>query len=384
MDDFKQKSIEIHKKHKGKIEIHSKVPIGTKEDLSVAYTPGVAGPALEIAKDKNLAYTLTSTKNSVAVITDGSAVLGLGDIGPEAALPVMEGKALLFKRFAGLDAIPLALGTKDIDEFVSAVKLLAPTFGGINLEDIAAPRCFEIEERLKKMLDIPVFHDDQHGTAIVVLAGVINSLKIVAKDKEKIKMVISGAGAAGIAVAKLLFRYGIRHIVIADSKGIISHERSDLPVYKKELLEFTNKENTKGTAKEALMGSDVFIGVSKGNIISADDILMMNKDAVVFALANPDPEIMPHEAKKGGARIVATGRSDFPNQVNNALVFPGIFKGALSSRVSVITEDMKIAAAKALAALVQNPSEEKIIPGIFDEGIVHAIARAVQKTGESR
>lgn len=377
--DYLKKSIEVHKQKRGKIEICSKVPLQTREDLSIAYTPGVAGPSLEIARDTTRAYDLTSMKNSVAVITDGSAVLGLGDIGPEAALPVMEGKAILFKKFAGIDAIPLVLGTKDVDEFAHVVRMLAPTFGGINLEDISAPRCFEIEEKLKMSLDIPVFHDDQHGTAIVVLAALMNALKIVGKKKEDIRVVMSGAGAAGVAVAKILFHYGIRHIVMNDSKGIISRERTDLLPYKKELLQFINLENEQGNLRDVLHGKDVFIGVSKGDILSADDISRMNKDAIVFALANPDPEIMPEEARKGGARIIATGRSDFPNQVNNALVFPGIFKGVLSIRARAITEEMKIAAAEALARAVMDLSEEKIIPSIFEGGVADAVAEAVIK-----
>lgn len=380
--DYKEKSIEAHKKARGKIEIKLKMPLESKEDLSIAYTPGVAGPALEIHKNPKSAYDLTAMKNSVAVISDGSSVLGLGDAGPEAALPVLEGKAMLFKKFASVDAFPIAVSVREVDDIVRVIESIALTFGGINLEDISAPRCFEIEKRLIQKLPIPVFHDDQHGTAIVVLAGLLNSLKIVSKKKEEIRVVINGAGAAGIAISKLLYRWGARSLVILDSKGIISSDRTDLPVYKQDLLSWTNTEKKKGYLKEALAGADVCIGVSRGNIVTADVVRRMNKDSIVFALANPDPEIMPDEAKKGGARIIATGRSDFPNQINNALVFPGVFKGALDARISQITDEMKIKAAEALAGLVKNPSEEKIIPSIFDDGVADAVARAVMESGQ--
>lgn len=376
--DYYKLSVIAHKKYKGKLSVCSKMPIKDKTDLSIAYTPGVAAVCLEIAKDKKLAKELTSAKNTVAVITDGSAVLGLGNIGADAALPVMEGKAALFKEFAGVDAFPIALATQDTEEIIRIVKAIAPSFGGINLEDISAPRCFEIEERLKAELDIPVFHDDQHGTAVVVLAGLINALKVTGKRKEKVKVVIAGAGAAGSAVLKLLHRYGIKNIIAADSKGIISISRTDLNDSKKELLSLTNKENIFGKIDKALVGADVFIGVSSGNSITEKDIRLMNKDAIVFAMANPTPEIMPDIAKKAGARIVATGRSDFSNQLNNVLVFPGIFKGALKRGVRKITEDMQIMASKNLARAVKNPTEDKIIPNVFDENIADIVAGAIK------
>jgi malate dehydrogenase (oxaloacetate-decarboxylating) len=377
MDYFK-KSLEEHKKNKGKLKIISKIPVTNKEELSIAYTPGVAEPCKEIAKDKNKVYDYVSSKNMVAVLTDGSAVLGLGNIGPEASLPVMEGKAVLFNEFAGVQAFPIALNTQDVEEIIKTVKYLEPTFGGINLEDISAPRCFEIEERLKNELNIPVFHDDQHGTAIVVLAGLINSLKITNKKKENIKVVINGSGAAGIAIAKLLSSYGVNEIIICDSKGIISKDRTDLNDFKKSLLNFTNKRNLSGTIYDAIKNSDVFIGVSKGNLLKSEDIKTMNKDPIIFAMANPIPEIMPDEAKKGGAKIIATGRSDFPNQLNNVLVFPGIFKGALEAKCQ-ITEEMKIETAKELANIVENPTSEKIIPEPFEKEIAQRIANVVIK-----
>ncbi len=375
MDYFK-KSVEEHLKNRGKLKMSSKMAVNNKEELSVAYTPGVAEPCKIIAEDKSKVYDLVSSKNMVAVVTDGSAVLGLGNIGPEASLPVMEGKAVLFKEFGGVEAFPIALDTQDVDEIVKAVKLLSPTFGGINLEDISAPRCFEIEERLKRELDIPVFHDDQHGTAIVLLAGLINALKIIGKKKEDLNVVINGSGSAGIAIAKLLDLYGVGNLIICDSKGIISRDRDNLNDFKKSLLEFSNKENISGTVHDAIKGADVFVGVSKGNLLTSDDIRLMSSDAIIFAMANPIPEIMPDEAKKGGARIIATGRSDFPNQLNNVLVFPGIFKGALKARCQ-ITDEMKLEAAKALAELVKNPTENKIVPEPFEEGIADAIAEVV-------
>lgn len=377
--DYAEKSIEAHKKHKGKIRVESTMPVVTAEDLSIAYTPGVAAVSSAVHESPDMAKEVISSKNMVAVITDGSAVLGLGDIGPEAALPVMEGKAVLFKEFGGVNAFPIAINTQDVDEFVETVKRIALTFGGINLEDISAPRCFEIERRLKEELSIPVFHDDQHGTAIVVLAGLINALKVVGKDKEEVKVVINGAGSAGIAIAKLLRDFGIASMVVCDSKGVISSDRDDLNEYKEGLLEFTNTENVGGSLQDVLKGADVFIGVSVANLLSADDILTMADDSIVLAMANPNPEILPDEAKSGGAAIVATGRSDFPNQLNNVLAFPGIFKGALEADVRNITDDMKLAAAVGLADLVKSPTADKIIPSVFDEGVADAVADAVKR-----
>lgn len=380
--DYQAESIRVHREKRGKLSVESKLPVTNRDELSLAYTPGVAAPCLEIAKDKALAYDLTSTKNGVAIVSDGSAVLGLGDIGPEAALPVMEGKAVLFKRFAGLDGFPIVLGTKNTEGIIAAVKAIAPTFGGINLEDISAPRCFEIEERLKKELSIPVMHDDQHGTAVVILAGLINALSIVGKKPEEARVVISGAGAAGIASAKLLHRYGIQDIILCDSSGIVSKSRSDLSGMKQDALAYTNPRNISGTLSNALKGADIFLGVSKGKVLTSELVASMNKDAIVFAMANPIPEIMPEEAKAGGARIVATGRSDFPNQINNVLAYPGIFKGAVGARLTAITDEMKIAAAKGLAAAVENPNEDLIIPSPFQEGLADLVAKAV--VGASR
>ncbi|MDZ4206104.1 MAG: NADP-dependent malic enzyme [Patescibacteria group bacterium] len=377
--DYQKLSIHAHRKARGKISVIGKLPINNRDDLSIAYTPGVAGPALAIAKNKALAYDLTATKNGVAIVSDGSAVLGLGNIGPEAALPIMEGKAVLFKRFANIDGFPIVLSTQNTDEIVAAVKAIAPTFGGINLEDISAPRCFEIEARLKKELSIPVMHDDQHGTAIVVLAGLINALKVVRKKKEFIRVVINGAGAGGVAITKLLHHYGVRNIVVCDSQGIVSGKRRDLTPIKKEILKITNRRKISGPLSDALNNSDVFIGVSKGNLLKASDVKTMAKRAIIFAMANPTPEIMPNEAKRAGATIVASGRSDFPNQINNVLVYPGIFKGAIESRTSKITEEMKIAAAKALADVVKRPTAEKIIPDIFNKKVVLAVSNAVKK-----
>ena len=382
--DYQKLSIAAHKKTRGKISVIGKLPINNRHDLSIAYTPGVAGPALAIAKNKALTYDLTATKNGVAIVSDGSAVLGLGNICPEAALPIMEGKAVLFKRFANIDGFPIVLSTQNADEIVAAVKAIAPTFGGINLEDISAPRCFEIEARLKKELSIPVMHDDQHGTAIVVLAGLINALKVVRKKKESIRVVINGAGAAGVAIAKLLHHYGVHNIVVCDSQGIVSGKRRDLTPIKKEILKITNKENISGLLTDALNNSDVFIGVSKGNLLKASDVKTMAKGAIVFAMANPTPEIMPGKAKRAGAAIVASGRSDFPNQINNVLVYPGIFKGAIESRISEITDEMKISAAFALAAVVKRPTREKIIPDLFDRKVVLAVSNAVKKLAQQR
>jgi malate dehydrogenase (oxaloacetate-decarboxylating) len=331
-----------------------------------------------IHDNPSLAKELVATKNMVAVITNGTAVLGLGDIGPDASLPVMEGKAILFKELGGIDSFPIAVATKDVDEFVSTVKNIAGTFGGINLEDIAAPACFEIERRLQEELSIPVFHDDQHGTAIVLLAGLINALKVVGKTKEEIRVVITGAGAAGISIAKFVHLWGVKNILVCDSKGIISRDRADLNEYKKELLEFTNLDNLSGDLHMAIYDTDVFIGVSGPNILTADDVGAMGKKAIIFAMANPTPEIMPEEAKKGGAYVIATGRSDYPNQLNNALAFPGIFKGALANNVAKITDNMQLAAAQALADLVPNPTPDKIIPSLFEKGVVDAVAAAIK------
>lgn len=380
--DYQKLSIKAHLKARGKIEVVGKMPLKNREDLSIAYTPGVAGPALLIAKNINKAYDLTSTKNGVAIVSDGSAVLGLGNIGPEAALPIMEGKAVLFKRFAGIDGFPIVLGTQNTEEIIAAIKAIAPTFGGINLEDISAPRCFEIEKRLMKELSIPVMHDDQHGTAVVVLAGLINALKIVKKKKELVRVVINGAGAAGIAITKLIYLYGFKNIIICDSVGVISDERSDLNPIKKEISKITNKNNISGKLTDALKDADIFIGVSKGNLLTASDIKTMSEKAIIFAMANPTPEIMPDEALKAGAAVVASGRSDFPNQVNNVLAYPGIFKGAIEARLNNITEEMKIAAAEALANVVKKPASDKIIPDPFDKNIVPAVSNAIKKFGK--
>lgn len=372
------RSLKFHESHQGKIALKSKVRIKTKKDLSLAYTPGVAEPCLHIQKNKDDVYRYTGKANFVAVVSDGSSVLGLGDLGALAAMPVMEGKAMLFKGFAGVDAFPLCLDTKDTDEIIATVKNIAPVFGGINLEDISAPRCFEIETRLKKLLNIPVFHDDQHGAALVMLAGLVNALKVVGKKFSEIKVVISGAGAAGTASARLLMNEGVRDIIVCDSKGIIHKDRDDLNPYKKELAELTNKSNEKGKLADAMKGADVFIGLSVGGIVSQDMIRSMSHDAIVFPLANPIPEIMPEKAKQAGARIVGTGRSDCPNQINNALGFPGIFRGALDVRAKDINERMTLAAANALASLVE-PTEEMIIPSIFDPGVAPSVASAVAK-----
>jgi len=372
-------SIELSKKIGGKIEIKSKQKL-TKQSLSILYTPGVADVCRAIAKNKKLAKKYTIKKNSVAVISDGSAVLGLGNIGPEAGLPVMEGKALLFKELGGVDAIPIVLSSQNTQEIIEIIKGIAPTFGGINLEDISAPRCFEIEDRLKKELDIPVFHDDQHGTAIVVLAGLINSLKVVGKNIKKVRIVISGAGAAGVAIMKLLLEYGAKNVLMLDSKGIIYEGRSEgMTDVKMEIAKLTNLEKINGTLKEALRGADVFIGVSAPNIIGKKEILLMNENAIVFAMSNPIPEIMPEEAKMGGAVIVATGRSDYPNQINNVLAFPGIFRGALDNDIKLITEKHKLKAAVALASLVKNPTRDKIIINALDKKAVKVVAAVFKK-----
>ncbi|EKE19612.1 MAG: hypothetical protein ACD_8C00133G0011 [uncultured bacterium] len=373
------KSIELSKKIGGKIEIQSKKKL-TRESLSVLYTPGVADVCKAIAKNKKLSFEYTIRKNTVAVISDGSAVLGLGNIGPEAGLPVMEGKALLFKELGGVDAIPIVLATQDTEDIIKIVKSLAPTFGGINLEDISAPRCFEIERRLKEELDIPVMHDDQHGTAIVVLAGLINALKVVKKDIKKVRIVISGAGAAGTAIMNLLINYGAKHVVVIDSTGIIYKERpTGMNDFKMEIAKITNPEKLQGTLQDALNGADVFIGVSAPNLIDHLDVATMNKDAIVFAMSNPIPEIMPEQALKGGAVIVATGRSDYPNQINNVLAFPGIFRGALDTRTRKITETHKLKAAVAIASLVKKPNRGKIIPDALDKRAVKAVASVFKK-----
>lgn len=388
--DIKEKSLELHKLWKGKLEIVSRVPVKNKEDLSLAYTPGVAEACLEIKKDPALSYELTRRWNTVAVITDGTAVLGLGDIGPEAGMPVMEGKCILFKEFADVDAIPICIDSKDTDEIVKTVKLISKSFGGINLEDISAPRCFEIEERLKKECDIPVFHDDQHGTAIIVTAGIINALKLIKKDKKVCRAVICGAGAAGTAIAKMLISYGIGDITVCDREGILGKDRENQTAAQTALAEITNRHGLKGDLSDALKGADIFVGVSAPGIVTEEMIRSMNENAVVFAMANPVPEIMPEQAKKAGAAVVGTGRSDFPNQVNNVLAFPGIFRGALSVRASDINEDMKLAAANAIASLVpeEQLSSDYILPYAFDErvgkAVSAAVAEAAVRSGVSR
>ena len=377
--DVNQISLEKHEEWGGKIETVSKAPVKNPTDLSIAYTPGVAEPCRVIAKDKEAAYKYTWKSNTVAVVSDGSAVLGLGNIGPHAAMPVMEGKAVLFKEFGGVNAVPICLDTQDTEEIIKAVTYLAPTFGGINLEDISAPRCFEIEKRLKETLDIPVFHDDQHGTAIVVLAGIINSLKIIGKAKEDCRIVVNGAGSAGIAISKLLLRYGFKHIIICDSKGIVAKDNANNWI-KKEMCEVTNLEDKHGSLADAMVGSDIFIGVSAPGVVTEEMVKSMNKDAIIFALSNPVPEIMPDLAKKAGARIVGTGRSDFPNQVNNVVAFPGIFKGALEGRAPQITEEMKLAAAEAIASLVPENElcEDKVMPEAFNPKVAELVAEAVK------
>ncbi|MCX9083551.1 MAG: NAD-dependent malic enzyme [Candidatus Methanoperedens sp.] len=374
-----ERSLKFHEQHKGKIELRSKVKINTKDDLSLVYTPGVAQASLKIHKNKDDIYRYTSKGNFVAVVSDGTSVLGLGDLGPHAALPVMEGKAMLFKIFAGVDAFPICLDTKDTEEIIRSVKLISPVFGGINLEDISAPRCFEIEKRLKEILDIPVFHDDQHGAALVMLAALINALKVVGKKFCDIKVLISGAGAAATASAKLLLDESVKDIIVCDSSGILFQGRQGMNPYKEELAMTTNKKGIQGNLVDAMKGADVFIGLSIGGIVSQEMVHSMADDAIVLPLANPTPEIMPDKAKKAGARIVGSGRSDCPNQINNAIGFPGIFRGALDVRASDINEEMKLAAADALALLVQEPSDEYIIPSIFDPRVAPSVARAVAK-----
>ena len=375
-----EKALLMHEKWNGKLETVSKTPVKTREDLAIAYTPGVAEPCKVIAKDKEAAYKYTMKANTVAVVSDGSAVLGLGNIGPYAAMPVMEGKAVLFKEFGNVNAVPICLDTQDTEEIIKAVTYLAPGFGGINLEDISAPRCFEIEERLKEILDIPVFHDDQHGTAIVVLAGVINALKVVGKKKEDCRVVVNGAGSAGVAITKLLLTYGFPNIIMCDKVGIVSKGTEGLNWMQKKMTEVTNLNNETGSLADALKGADIFIGVSAPNIVTPEMVASMNRDSILFAMANPVPEIKPDVAKAAGARIVGTGRSDFPNQVNNVVAFPGIFKGALEGRATRITEEMKLAAAEAIAGLVpaDKLSDDNIMPEAFDPQVAEVVADAVK------
>lgn len=377
--DYNKLAIEKHKEWMGKIEIISRATINTKEDLSVAYTPGVAAPCLEIAADENKAYDLTRKNNLVAVITDGTAVLGLGDIGPSAAMPVMEGKCALFKEFGGVDAFPICINSKDVDEVVNTIALISKSFGGINLEDISAPRCFEIEKRLKEICDIPVFHDDQHGTAIIATAAMINAAKVVGKDKKDMTIVVNGAGSAGIAVTKLFLEMGFGDVIVCDSKGAISRDTENLSGIKAEIAQITNKNMVKGSLRDVLIGVDAFVGVSKPSLLNAQMVSTMAKNSIIMAMANPVPEIMPDEAKKGGALVVGTGRSDFPNQINNVSVFPGVFKGALRVRASEITESMKIKAAIAISSMVpsESLSPDNILPNPLDKGIAEVVADAV-------
>ena len=376
-----EKALALHKEWNGKIETTPKCEVKSREDLALAYTPGVAGPCKVIAEDKEAAYQYTIKSNTVAVVSDGSAVLGLGNIGAAAAMPVMEGKAVLFKEFGNVNAFPICLDTQDTEEIIKTVVNIAPAFGGINLEDISAPRCFEIESRLKELLDIPVFHDDQHGTAIVVLAGIINALKVTGKKKEDCKIVVNGAGSAGIAISKLLLRYGFPNLTLCDKSGILNKDSKDLNWMQKEMMEVTNLEGKSGTLADAFVGADIFVGVSAPNIVSEEMVASMNKDAILFAMANPTPEIMPDLAKKAGAKVVGTGRSDFPNQVNNVVAFPGIFKGALEGRATQITEEMKLAASLALASLVPDDelNEDNILPEAFDPRVADVVSAAVKE-----
>ena len=378
--DQKEKAIKLHREWNGKLVTTSKAPVKDREALAIAYTPGVAEPCKVIAEDPEAAYKYTMKANTVAVVSDGSAVLGLGNIGPLAAMPVMEGKAVLFKEFGGVNAVPICLDTQDTEEIIKAVTYLAPAFGGINLEDISAPRCFEIEERLKATLNIPVFHDDQHGTAIVVLAGIINGLKVVGKQKEDCKVVVNGAGSAGVAITKLLLTYGFQNVIMCDKVGIVSKETEGLNWMQQKMTEVTNPNNETGTLADALKGADIFVGVSAPNIVTPEMVSSMNKDSILFAMANPVPEIMPDIAKAAGARVVGTGRSDFPNQVNNVVAFPGIFKGALEGRATQITEEMKLAAAHALADLVPDEelNEDNILPEAFNPKVAESVANAVK------
>ena len=376
-----EKALALHKEWNGKIETTPKCEVKSREDLALAYTPGVAEPCKVIAEDKEAAYQYTIKSNTVAVVSDGSAVLGLGNIGAAAAMPVMEGKAVLFKEFGNVNAFPICLDTQDTEEMIKTVVNIAPAFGGINLEDISAPRCFEIESRLKELLDIPVFHDDQHGTAIVVLAGIINALKVTGKKKEDCKIVVNGAGSAGIAISKLLLRYGFPNLTLCDKSGILNKDSKDLNWMQKEMMEVTNLEGKSGTLADAFVGADIFVGVSAPNIVSEEMVASMNKDAILFAMANPTPEIMPDLAKKAGAKVVGTGRSDFPNQVNNVVAFPGIFKGALEGRATQITEEMKLAASLALASLVPDDelNEDNILPEAFDPRVADVVSAAVKE-----
>ena len=374
-----EKALQLHEEWNGKFETTPKMKIQTREDLALAYTPGVAEPCKVIAKDKEAAYKYTIKSNTIAVVSDGSAVLGLGNIGAHAAMPVMEGKAVLFKEFGNVNAVPICLDTQDTEEIIKTVVNIAPAFGGINLEDISAPRCFEIETRLKELLDIPVFHDDQHGTAIVVLAGIINGLKVTGKTKEDCQVVVNGAGSAGVAITKLLLTYGFKHVTMCDKSGILSKSSEGLNWMQQSMMEVTNLENKTGSLADALRGADIFVGVSAPNIVTADMVKTMNKDAIIFAMANPVPEIMPDVAKAAGAKVVGTGRSDFPNQVNNVIAFPGIFKGALEGRARQITEDMKLAAALAIANLVPDDevSDVNILPEAFDPRVADVVSKAV-------
>lgn len=375
-----EKALQMHEQWNGKLEISAKAKVNSREDLAIAYTPGVAEPCKVIAQDLEAAYKYTMKANTIAVISDGSAVLGLGNIGAYAAMPVMEGKAVLFKEFGGVNAVPICLDTQDTEEIIRTIVNIAPAFGGINLEDISAPRCFEIEERLKELLDIPVFHDDQHGTAIVVLAGIINALKVTGKKKEACRIVVNGAGSAGIAITKLLLTYGFCHVTMCDINGIISKDSPNLNWMQKKMTEVTNLEGKKGTLADALQGADIFVGVSAPNIVTKEMVASMNKDSILFAMANPVPEIMPDLAKEGGARVIGTGRSDFPNQVNNVVAFPGIFKGALEGRATQITEEMKLAAAEAIASLVSDEdlSDTNILPEAFDPRVADVVSKAIK------
>lgn len=384
--ELKEKALALHRLHKGKLSISTKVSVRTKEDLSLAYSPGVAEPCLKIAENEEKAYEYTSKGNMVAVVSDGSAVLGLGNIGAQASLPVMEGKAILFKEFANVDAVPICLQTNDVEEIIRTVKLLEPSFGGVNLEDISAPRCFEIEQRLIEECGIPIFHDDQHGTAIVTVAGLINSLKVVGKKLDKIKVVVNGAGAAGISIIKLLRKLGVREMILCDTKGMIYSGREEgMNAIKEEMAKITNSKSLSGTLKEAINGADVFIGVSAAGVLSKEMVQTMNRDAIIFAMANPSPEIMPNEAKDAGAAIIGTGRSDFPNQVNNVLAFPGIFRGALDVGAKVINEEMKIAAAYAIAGIINEEelTKDYIIPDPFDINVANNVAKAVSEAAIS-
>lgn len=375
-----EKALQMHEQWNGKLEISAKAKVNSREDLAIAYTPGVAEPCKVIAQDQEAAYKYTMKANTIAVISDGSAVLGLGNIGAYAAMPVMEGKAVLFKEFGGVNAVPICLDTQDTEEIIRTIVNIAPAFGGINLEDISAPRCFEIEERLKELLDIPVFHDDQHGTAIVVLAGIINALKVTGKQKEACQIVVNGAGSAGIAITKLLLTYGFCHVTMCDINGIISKDSPNLNWMQKKMTKVTNLEGKKGTLADALQGADIFVGVSAPNIVTKEMVASMNKDSILFAMANPVPEIMPDLAKEGGARVIGTGRSDFPNQVNNVVAFPGIFKGALEGRATQITEEMKLAAAEAIASLVSDEdlSDTNILPEAFDPRVADVVSKAIK------